>query len=174
MTFALWDHRSKTNRILYEWDKKTTRFQSKEALVPELFIYSHINYIPHHEVRLPNHLIETIVLLIKVRFLFVHIVHCVNKSKMSFSTNLALPKSVTWSLFVVQMEGKSFYLPEYMYNLGSLLLTWINFNHMPNKVRVEFSYLFPNSTCAAIRIWEWISNSVPHYIMGVITYPCRN
>ena len=25
---------------------------------------------------------------------------------------------------------------------------------------------------AAIEVWEWISNFIPHFMMDVITYPC--
>ena len=28
------------------------------------------------------------------------------------------------------------------------------------------------SMACTIEVWEWISNSIPHFIMGIITYPC--
>ena len=47
----LWDQRPQTIRMIYEWNTKTTGFQSKRVLVPELLTYS-------HEDRLPNQLIQ--------------------------------------------------------------------------------------------------------------------
>ena len=32
--------------------------------------------------------------------------------------------------------------------------------------------LFPNFNCATVKAWDWISNSIAPYIMGVVTYPC--
>ena len=37
---------------------------------------------------------------------------------------------------------------------------------MPSKVQDEITYLLPN-----INGGEWISNSIPHFIMCIITYP---
>ena len=33
----------------------------------------------------------------------------------------------------------------------------------------------PTGCFAAVEVWEWngISNFIPHYMMDVITYPCR-
>ena len=46
-------------------------------------------------------------------------------------------------------------------------------NHMPSKVWDEITYPFPNFNGAAVEVWEWISNFIPHFIMVVkITYPC--
>ena len=35
----------------------------------------------------------------------------------------------------------------------------------------EITYPFPISTGATIEVWEWISNYIGPYIIGVITYP---
>ena len=61
-------------------------------------------------------------------------------------------------------------------NLGSLLLTWINFNlgisnHMPSKVWDEITYPFPNFNDRSVEVWEGISNFILHFIMGLITHP---
>ena len=48
---------------------------------------------------------------------------------------------------------------------------WIS-NHMPNNVWDEIIYPFPNFNGATIEVWEWTSNFISHFIMGVITYPC--
>ena len=34
----------------------------------------------------------------------------------------------------------------------------------------EITYSFPNLNSAAIEIWEWMSNFVPHQIVDEITY----
>ena len=36
----------------------------------------------------------------------------------------------------------------------------------------EIIYLFLNFNGATVEVKEWISNFIPHFIMGVITYPC--
>ena len=64
----------------------------------------------------------------------------------------------------------------------SLLLTWINFNHsmswisnyIHHKVWDEFTYPLSNFNGAAVEVWEWISNFIPHFLGHVITctYPC--
>ena len=40
------------------------------------------------------------------------------------------------------------------------LLTWINFNHMPRKVRNEIIYPFPNLHGKIVSFWEWIISSI--------------
>ena len=35
----------------------------------------------------------------------------------------------------------------------------------------EITYPFPNFNGCTIEVWAWISNFIPHFIMGVITYP---
>ena len=42
---------------------------------------------------------------------------------------------------------------------------------MPSKVWGEITYQFPNFNGAAVEIWEWTRNFIPHFIMDVITYP---
>ena len=53
----------------------------------------------------------------------------------------------------------------------TLIRAWIS-NDMLSKVWDEITYLFPNLNGCIIDIWERISNFVPHFIMGVISYPC--
>ena len=56
-------------------------------------------------------------------------------------------------------------------------------NHMSNKVWDEITYLsqnfndwhkitypFPNFNGFTVEVWEWISNFIPHCMMGVIVY----
>ena len=43
---------------------------------------------------------------------------------------------------------------------------------MPSKVWDERTYPFPNFNDYTVEVWERISNSIPHLIMDVITYPC--
>ena len=43
---------------------------------------------------------------------------------------------------------------------------------MPNEVWGETSYLsIPKINGCTVEVWDWISNFIPHFIMGVITYP---
>ena len=50
----------------------------------------------------------------------------------------------------------------------------INVNEtVSSKVWDEITYAFPNFNGATIEVWEWISNSTSHFIMDLITYPCR-
>ena len=42
---------------------------------------------------------------------------------------------------------------------------------MPIKVWDEITYPFPNFNSYTIEVWEWISISISHFIMDVITYP---
>ena len=43
--------------------------------------------------------------------------------------------------------------------------------HMHSEVWDEITYPFPNWNGAAAEVWEFISNSISHFIMGAITYP---
>ena len=54
---------------------------------------------------------------------------------------------------------------------STLILAWI-INHMPNKVWYEITFPFQNFNGATVDIWEWISNFIPNFEMGAITYPC--
>ena len=42
---------------------------------------------------------------------------------------------------------------------------------MPSKVCDEITYPFANFNAAAIEVWEWIGNAMPHFIIDAITYP---
>ena len=43
---------------------------------------------------------------------------------------------------------------------------------MPNKVRDEITYPFPNVNGAAVEDLEWISNLISHIMMDVVINPC--
>ena len=45
-------------------------------------------------------------------------------------------------------------------------------NHMPSKVPIEITDPFPNSNGYTEQIWELLSESIPYFIVDVITYPC--
>ena len=45
-------------------------------------------------------------------------------------------------------------------------------NHIHYKVWGEITYPFPNFNGAAVEVWEWKSNFIPHFTRHVITYPC--
>ena len=41
-----------------------------------------------------------------------------------------------------------------------------------HKVWDRISYPFPDFNGAAIAVWKWMSNLIPHFTGHVITYPC--
>ena len=41
---------------------------------------------------------------------------------------------------------------------------------MPSKVWDEIIYPFSNFNGCTVEVWEGISNYIPHFILGVITY----
>ena len=61
-------------------------------------------------------------------------------------------------------------------HLAPLLLMWFNFNpsmdnnHMPSKMWHDFTYPFPNFNGYTVEVWEGISNSIPHFMLGVIIF----
>ena len=60
-------------------------------------------------------------------------------------------------------------------------LTWINWNCMDKWLHplwnVGWNYLsIPKlqRNGSTVEVWEWLSNFIPHFIMNIITYPCRD
>ena len=49
------------------------------------------------------------------------------------------------------------------------ILSWIT-NNMLYKVQDEITYPFPNFNSTTDEVREWLSNLIPHFITGVITY----
>ena len=45
-------------------------------------------------------------------------------------------------------------------------------NYIHYKMWDEITYLFPNFNGAAVGVWEWIGNFVPHFTGYVIIHPC--
>ena len=45
---------------------------------------------------------------------------------------------------------------------------------MPSTVWDEITYPFLNFNGCTIEVWEWINIFIPHFVMDVITYPCRD
>ena len=70
----------------------------------------------------------------------------------------------------VQASCRAFHLGTSCCWKLTLIPAWIS-NHMPSKRWDESTYPLPNFNCT-IEVWEWISNSISHFIMDVITYPC--
>ena len=62
------------------------------------------------------------------------------------------------------------YLVPYYTDLLELILlnglisiaAWIN-NYIYHKMSDETAYLYPNFNGAAVEVWEWISNFIPHF-----------
>ena len=57
-----------------------------------------------------------------------------------------------------------------LYKNGLNLTAWMN-NHISSKVWHEITYPFPKFNGATVEVWEWKSNFMPHFIMGVIIHP---
>ena len=45
---------------------------------------------------------------------------------------------------------------------------------MSSKVWDEITYPFPNFNGATAEVWEWMSNSIPHFMTDVIIYLYSN
>ena len=54
---------------------------------------------------------------------------------------------------------------------STLIPAWKS-NDRPCKVYGETTYSFPNFHIYTMDVCEWISNSIIHFIMDVMTYPC--
>ena len=54
---------------------------------------------------------------------------------------------------------------------ATLITVGIN-NHMPSKVWNEITHQFLNFNGCTVKVYEWISNFIPHFVMDAITYPC--
>ena len=50
----------------------------------------------------------------------------------------------------------------------NVLSAWIS-KHNPSEV---WDDPFPNFISCTVEYWERVSNLTPHFIMGVINYPC--
>ena len=54
-----------------------------------------------------------------------------------------------------------------------LIPLWMNsYIYIYYKVWDKITYPFPNFNCAAVEVWEWMSNFISHFIGNVIAYPC--
>ena len=60
--------------------------------------------------------------------------------------------------------------PIYQYGL-TLILEWMS-NHMASKVWDDIVNPFPNSNGCTVKVWEWISDFILHFMMDVINYSC--
>ena len=56
---------------------------------------------------------------------------------------------------------------------GENLSIWWH-HHMSSEMQDVIIYPFLNFNGATVEVWKWIRNFIPHFIMVVITYPCRD
>ena len=47
-----------------------------------------------------------------------------------------------------------------------------NYMYPSKSVGWNITYPFPNYNGTAVVIWEWQSNSIPRFLMDIITSPC--
>ena len=52
-----------------------------------------------------------------------------------------------------------------------LSLTWIS-NYIHYKMWDEISYSFPKFNDITVKVCEWTTIFIPHFLMNVITFPC--
>ena len=62
------------------------------------------------------------------------------------------------------------HLASFLLTLLTLIAVFIS-KHMPTKMWDEIPLPFPNFNGSAVEVWEWLRNFIPHFIMGVITFP---
>ena len=55
---------------------------------------------------------------------------------------------------------------------GLPLIPALMSNHIPSKLWDGIADPFPSFNHATVKVWEWICNSITHFIMELITYPC--
>ena len=47
-------------------------------------------------------------------------------------------------------------------------------HNMDKSLHAQYSVVWNYLNGAAIKVWEWISNLISHFIMNVITFPCKD
>ena len=57
-------------------------------------------------------------------------------------------------------------------NLDEHWTRWWIIKHIHYKIWNEITYPFTYFNGATVEVCEWISNSIPHFTVHVITYPC--
>ena len=102
-----------------------------------------------------------------------------------FTHNAVIPKrtllsEIIWKWIFVMMtlclwHSRHFrcafcWAPFYSHGLTPIP-TWIS-NYIHCKVWDEISYPFLKFNGAAVEVYEWVSNFIPHFAGQVITYPC--
>ena len=60
----------------------------------------------------------------------------------------------------------------YLFELA-FILAWVS-NHIPSQVWDIINNPFPNFDGATAEVSKWISNSILHFRMNIITFPCCN
>ena len=74
--------------------------------------------------------------------------------------------------------SRDFVSPENHFRVASLVTEYrysrqfmhYSLYHMPSKEFDGITYPFSNG--CTVELWEWISNSIQHFMMDAITYPC--
>ena len=87
-------------------------------------------------------------------------------SKREMWLYILLPVMILWCA-VCEHLG-----PIYKHGL-TLIPAWIS-NHILSKVWELITNSFSNFNGCNIKGWEWISNFIIHFILGVIIYSCRD
>ena len=78
----------------------------------------------------------------------------------------------------VCFRGKLCFLPcQLISDLGPLFTNMVYFSawisiYIHYKAWDKITYAFPNFNSAAIEVWVWIGNFIPHFMMNVISHSC--
>ena len=85
--------------------------------------------------------------------------------------------SVITCVFICLFTLTHMWLLSVCFIVAYLLVNHLQIKIYMYKVWDEINYRFPNINPnfngAAVEVWEWIITFIPHFIMVIMTYPCR-
>ena len=77
-----------------------------------------------------------------------------------------------WDFITFEIDMRFSWI-SYITTAPDTIPAWMS-NYIHYKVWVEITYAFPNFNGCTVEVWEWISNSIPHFRGHMINYPCWN
>ena len=90
-------------------------------------------------------------------------------------TNAFLVVVITWVLRLNTMIKSEVWPIDMVcgWNMKVLYTPAWTSNHVHSKIWNEVTCPFAILNCCTVNVWECISNSIPYFILGIISYPCR-